>query len=108
MLEWVKYYNLAVAKTFLTQQTELGSTGTGARALGEVFYDQIGGIVQADCEAIANLLNNTLVVPLARWNCGEREFYTTFAPSQRARPIRRRERPAAADQREGDSSTPGR
>jgi hypothetical protein len=40
MLEWVRYYNLAIAKTYLTQQTELGSTETGARALGEVFYDQ--------------------------------------------------------------------
>jgi hypothetical protein len=42
-LEWVKAYNLAVAKTFLTQQTELGSTETGARALGETFYEQLGG-----------------------------------------------------------------
>jgi hypothetical protein len=85
MLEWIKYYNLATAKTFLTQQTELGSTETGARALGEVFYDQMGGIVQADCEDIANLLNNELIVPLVRYNFGEQEFYPTFAPSQRVR-----------------------
>jgi hypothetical protein len=85
MLEWIRYYNLAVAKTFLTQQTELGSTETGARALGEVFYDQMGGIVQADCEALANLLNNALIVTLVRWNFGEQEFYPTFAPSQRVR-----------------------
>jgi hypothetical protein len=85
MLEWIRYYNLAVAKTFLTQQTELGSTETGARALGEVFYDQMGGIVQADCEDIANLLNNELIVTLVRWNFGEQEFYPTFAPSQRVR-----------------------
>jgi hypothetical protein len=43
MLEWVKYYNLQIAKTFLTQQTELGSTETGARALGETFLEQMGG-----------------------------------------------------------------
>jgi hypothetical protein len=85
MLEWIKYYNLAVAKTFLTQMTELGSTETGARALGEVFYSQMGGIVQADCEDIANLLNNELIVPLVRYNFGEQEFYPTFAPSQRVR-----------------------
>jgi hypothetical protein len=85
MLEWVRYYNLAIAKTFLTQQTELGSTETGARALGEVFYDQMGGIVQADCEALANLINNELIVPLVRYNFGEQEFYPTFAPSQRVR-----------------------
>jgi hypothetical protein len=85
MLEWVKYYNLTIAKTYLTQQTELGSTETGARALGEVFYDQMGGIVQADCEALANLINNTLIVPLVNWNFGEQEFYPTFAPSQRVR-----------------------
>jgi hypothetical protein len=85
MLEWIRYYNLAIAKTFLTQQTELGSTETGARALGEVFYDQMGGLVQADCEDIANLLNNGLIVTLVRWNFGEQEFYPTFAPSQRVR-----------------------
>jgi hypothetical protein len=81
----VRYYNLAIAKTYLTQQTELGSTETGARALGEVFYDQMGGIVQADCEALANLINNALIVPLVRYNFGEQEFYPTFAPSQRVR-----------------------
>lgn len=84
-LEWVRYYNLAIAKTYLTQQTELGSTETGARALGEVFYDQMAGIVQADCEALANLINNSVIVPLVRYNFGERESYPTFGPSQRVR-----------------------
>lgn len=85
MLEWVRYYNLAIAKTFLTQQTELGSTETGARALGEVFYSQMAGIVQADCEALANLINNQLIVPLVRYNFGEQDQYPIFAPSQRVR-----------------------
>jgi hypothetical protein len=84
-LEWVRYYNLAIAKTFLTQQTELGSTETGARALGEVFYSQMAGIVQADCEALANLINNQLIVPLVRYNFGEQDTYPIFAPSQRVR-----------------------
>jgi hypothetical protein len=85
MLEWVRYYNLAVAKTFLTQMTELGSTETGARALGEVFYSQMGGIVQSDCEALANIINNDLIVPLVNYNFGEQEFYPMFSPSQRVR-----------------------
>jgi hypothetical protein len=84
-LEWVRYYNLAIAKTYLTQQTELGSTETGARALGEVFYSQLAGISQADCEAIANLANNALIVPLVRYNFGEQDTYPIFAPSQRVR-----------------------
>ena len=84
-LEWVKHYNLQVAKVFLTQQTELGSTETGARALGETFYEQLGGIVQADCEALASMINNQLIVPLVRWNFGPQEVYPTFAPSQRVR-----------------------
>ena len=85
MLEWIRFYNLVTAKTFLTQQTELGSTETGARALGEVFYDQMAGIVQADCEELANLINNRLIVPLVRYNFGDREFYPAFTPSQRVR-----------------------
>jgi hypothetical protein len=82
-LEWVKHYNLQTAKTFLTQGTELGSTETGARALGEVFQEQMSGIVQADCEALASLINNTLIVPLVRYNFGEQQQYPMFTPSQR-------------------------
>jgi hypothetical protein len=84
-LEWWRAYNLAVAKVFLTQMTELGSTETGARALGETFYDQMGGIVQADCEELAALINNRVIVPLVQYNYGEQEFYPTFAPSQRVK-----------------------
>jgi phage gp29-like protein len=57
----------------LTQGTELGSTETGARALGEVFQEQLGGIVQADCEALAAIINNGLIVPLVRYNFGEQD-----------------------------------
>jgi hypothetical protein len=85
MLEWVKRYDLAIAKTMLTQLTELGSTDTGTRALGETFADQLSGIVQGDVEDIANLVNNGLIVPLVRWNFGDQDFYPTFAPSQRVR-----------------------
>lgn len=84
-LEWIKHYNLQVAKTYLTQGTELGSTETGARALGETFFEQLGGIVQADCEALASLINNQLIVPLVRWNFGPQDVYPTFAPSQRVK-----------------------
>lgn len=84
-LEWVRYYNLAIAKTYLTQATELGSTETGARALGETFFEQLSGIVQADCEALASLINNQLIVPLVRWNFGEQELYPQFAPSERVK-----------------------
>lgn len=84
-LEWVKYYNIQIAKTYLTQGTELGSTQTGARALGEVFFEQLGGIVQADCEDLASLINNLLIVPLVQWNFGPQDVYPTFAPSQRVK-----------------------
>jgi hypothetical protein len=83
ILEWVKYYNLQIAKTFLTQGTELGSTETGARALGETFLEQLGGIVQADCEDLASLINNRLIIPLVQWNFGPQKAYPAFAPSQR-------------------------
>jgi hypothetical protein len=41
--------------------------------------------VQADCEELANLINNRLIVPLVKWNFGAQETYPTFAPSQRVR-----------------------
>lgn len=84
-LEWVKYYNLAIAKVFLTQGSELGSTETGARALGEVMLEQTETIVQADAEEIANLLNEQLVVPLVDMNFGPQDEYPRFLPSQRVR-----------------------
>lgn len=84
-LETIKWYTLACAKTFLTQGTELGSTQTGARALGETMYDQMEGVVQADCEQIAQLLTERLIVPLVQWNFGEQKSYPAFNPSQRVR-----------------------
>jgi hypothetical protein len=85
MLEWTKHYILSVAKIFLTQHTELGSTETGARALGETFVEGMKGIVQADCEDLASLINNRLIVPLVLWNYGPQETYPAFAPSQRVK-----------------------
>ena len=85
MLEWVKYYNLAIAKTYLTQQTELGSTNTGARALGESFVEGMQGLVQADCEELAALLNDRLIKQMVDWNFGEQKSYPTFEPSQRVK-----------------------
>jgi hypothetical protein len=85
VLEWVKWYNIAIAKTFLTQGTELGSTETGARALGETFEGQTEAVVQSDCEDIANIVNELLVIPLVRFNFGEQEIYPIFQPSPKIR-----------------------
>ena len=85
LLEHIKHYALACAKTFLAQGNELGSTETGARALGEVMLDSLEGVVQADCERIASLLNERLIVPLVQWNFGEQDVYPAFTPSQRVR-----------------------
>lgn len=84
-LEWVRYYTLAVAKVFLTQQTELGSTETGARAVSETFYEQLGSIVQADCEELGAQINNVLIVPLVNFNFGPQAAYPSFTPSQRVK-----------------------
>jgi hypothetical protein len=82
MLDWVRTYDLRIAKTYLTQGTELGSTETGARALGESFFEQLAGIVQADCEDLAAILND-VIAQLVIWNFGPQETYPAFAPSQR-------------------------
>jgi hypothetical protein len=83
MLEWVRYYDAGVAKTFLTQQSELGTTQTGSRAVGETFFEQLKRLVQADCEEIAGILNERLVKQMVDWNFGPQENYPTFQPSQR-------------------------
>jgi len=80
-LDWVKWYNIAIAKTFLTQGTELGSTETGARALGETFQGQTEAVVQSDCEDIANIVNEQLIIPLVVYNYGEQKDYPIFQPS---------------------------
>jgi hypothetical protein len=85
MLEIVKHFNLGIAKTWLTQGTELGSTETGSRALGETFTEQAAGVVQADDEAIASVINEGLIKNLIDWNFGPQESYPMFTPSQRVR-----------------------
>lgn len=85
MMEWVKHANLQIAKVFTTAQTELGNTDHGSRALGETFDEQRQGSVQADCEDIANIINNGLIIPLVKYNFGEQETYPTFAPSGKVR-----------------------
>lgn len=82
-LLWKQHYDGMSAKSLSTQQMELGSTPTGSRAVGETFAAQLGGASQADCEDIANLINNALIVPLVKWNFGAQENYPAFAPSQR-------------------------
>lgn len=85
LLEFVKWYALAKAKVLLTQSTELGSTETGSRALGESFVEQTEGASQSDCEQIASILNERLIVPLIDWNFGPQEEYPAFTPKQRVR-----------------------
>jgi hypothetical protein len=84
-LNWTKFWNLQVAKAFSTQQTELGSTQTGSRAVGQTFDEQRQGVIQADCEDIASVINNLLIVPLVKWNYGEQKTYPAFNPSQRTK-----------------------
>jgi hypothetical protein len=85
MLEWVKYYDLAIAKTYLTQSSELGSTQTGSRAVGQTMVEQLGSLVQADCEELGSLINERLIKQLVDWNFGPQEFYPAFTPSARVR-----------------------
>lgn len=84
-LAWVQAYNLWIAKTYLTHQSEMIGQSQGSRAMVETFYEQMEGIVQADCEDLANLINNQLIVPLVNWNYGPQDTYPAFAPSQRVR-----------------------
>jgi hypothetical protein len=81
VLDWVKFYNLAIAKTYLTQLSELGSTETGSRAVGSTFQDQLSSVVQSDCEDIANMINEQLIVQLVDWNFGPQAEYPIFTPS---------------------------
>lgn len=84
-LEWVKAYNVAIATAFLTQQDQIAGQEHGSRATVATFYEHLEGIVQADCEELANLINNGLIVPLVNWNFGPQDIYPMFAPSQRVR-----------------------
>lgn len=83
ILEWVKFYNVGIAKSFLTQVSELGTTDTGSRAVGDTFSEQLTGVVQSDCEDIANLINEDLIIDLVDWNFGPQDAYPIFSPSAR-------------------------
>lgn len=85
ILDWAKWYAVGIAKVYLTQGTELGTTDSGSRALGEVMQEGAEGVSQSDCEHIAAILNERVIVPLVNWNYGPQESYPTFAPSQRVR-----------------------
>src|SRR5207237_6589924 len=86
VLDIIKFYAVNIAKAYLTQGNDLASaTDTGARALGETFFEQSEGIVQADCEQVASLLNERLIVPLVDANFGPQDAYPTFSPSARVR-----------------------
>jgi hypothetical protein len=85
ILDWVKYYKLCIAMTYLTQGSELGSTDSGSRALGEIMLEQAETVVQGDDEQIANIINQQIVVPLVDWNFGPQDAYPQFIPSQRVR-----------------------
>ena len=82
-LDWVKYYNLAITKAYYTQGSELGSTETGARALGEIMLQALKTIVQADVESLATTVNEKLIAPLVILNFGEQDAYPRFEPSQK-------------------------
>lgn len=84
-LQWVQYYKLCIAMTYLTQGSELGSTNSGSRALGEIMLEQAETVVQGDDEQIANIINQQIVVPLIDWNFGPQDAYPQFVPSQRVR-----------------------
>jgi hypothetical protein len=86
VLDIIKFYAVNISKAYLTQGSDLASaTDTGARALGETFYDQSAGIVQAEIEQIAEILNEQLIVPLVDINFGPQDAYPTFSPSERVK-----------------------
>jgi hypothetical protein len=86
MLEWLKYYDLCIAKTYVTQSSELGSTETGSRAVGDTMVEQLGALIQGDCEDLAAILNGEqLIKGLVDWNFGPQQIYPQFSPSQRVK-----------------------
>lgn len=86
-LNFIKLYNLQIAGIYGTQQTELGSTETGSRAVGETHDEQRQSVSQSDAEQIAAVINNELVVRLIDYNFGKpaNGIYPIFTPSLRQR-----------------------
>jgi hypothetical protein len=68
---------------------ELGTTDTGSRAVGETFSEQLQGVVQSDCEDIANIINEQLIIDLVDWNFGPQDAYPVFSPRPESRSIPR-------------------
>src|SRR5690606_27790236 len=74
VLASIRYYDEAMARSFLAMLLQLGQTETGSRALGETF----AGFFQMSIEAIANWYADTttehVIEDIVDWNYGEDEL----------------------------------
>ncbi|MCA1570778.1 MAG: DUF935 domain-containing protein [Chloroflexi bacterium] len=72
-LGFIKYLDGQIAKAPLAQFLELGSTDTGARALGESFVDFFTLALQTLAETLADEATDYVVLDLVNLNWGEDE-----------------------------------
>ena len=72
-LEYVRYHNQQMAKAYLSQVLELGTTETGSRAVGNSFLTSFYNAEKAIAGQIAEVITNKILTPLVNYNFGEGE-----------------------------------
>lgn len=72
-LGFVRFLNQEMSGSVLMPHLDLGTTETGARALGQSFIDSWTLALESEAEAIADTTTRQCVVPIVDWNWGEDE-----------------------------------
>lgn len=68
MIPAIQYHNQQMAKAFLSQLIELGTTATGSRAVGDDFSTNFFNGIKAITDQITETITNTLLTPLVEEN----------------------------------------
>ena len=66
----VQYHNQQMAKAFLSQLIELGTTATGSRAVGDDFSKNFFNGIKAISDQITEKVTNDILIPLVEENFG--------------------------------------
>ncbi|MFC0504238.1 phage portal protein family protein [Micromonospora costi] len=72
-LGFIRFLNQEMSGSVLMPHLDLGTTQTGARALGESFIDSWTLALESEAEAIADTATRQVCVPIVDWNWGEDE-----------------------------------
>lgn len=70
---FIRLLNQEISSSVLMPHLDLGTSETGARALGETFVDSWTLALESEAEAVADTATRQVCVPIVDWNWGDDE-----------------------------------